>query len=320
MDFQNFYNAQQSANSLNQKEQDAGKFLEDEQNEAINEATEKFNEKRDKLIDGLEPFSAVSQEAISHSILEKLGKFGMSKENVMKLLKGDFKGLAKDKINEFKDKITDDTVNDTINDAQDTVNDTVNEAQDTVNDATNSLEDLTDVNTTDNPLYILSNENIPTSSVNTNIEDMEPIEEEQNEQVENQAQTEDINTAQTDAQTEAQTDATDTAQTEAENTAQTEGLENTGENVGENVGEDAAEDIGETVGEEAGVDTAQAVGETALAASGLDFTPLGWIAAAGLAIAPGLIKLFDKKKHDAAPPKPIPPPVFSFTSQAGVAG
>ena len=315
MDFQNFYNAQQSANSLNQKEQDAGKFLEDEQNEAINEATEKFNEKRDKLIDGLEPFSAVSQEAISHAILEKLGKFGMSKENVMKLLKGDFKGLAKDKINEFRDKITDN-----VNDAQDTVNDTINEAQDTVNDtvndATNSLEDLTDVNTTDNPLYILSNENIPTSSVNTNMEDMEPIEEEQNEQVENQAQTEDINTAQTDAQTEAQTDATDTAQTEAENTAQTEGLENTGENVGE----DAAEDIGETVGEEAGVDTAEAVGETALAASGLDFTPLGWIAAAGLAIAPGLIKLFDKKHHHSAPPKPIPPPVFSFISQAGVSG
>ena len=51
MDFQNFYNAQQSANNLNQKEQEAGEELEEQQKEAADNATAKFNAKRDKIID-----------------------------------------------------------------------------------------------------------------------------------------------------------------------------------------------------------------------------------------------------------------------------
>ena len=121
MDFQNFYNAQQSANNLNQKEEEAGEKLEQQQQEAINEATEKFNAKRDTLLDGLEPFSETSQMAISHAILEKIGKYGISKENVLKLLKGDFKGLMKDKVNEFKDKIQD-KVNDSVDEVKDKIN------------------------------------------------------------------------------------------------------------------------------------------------------------------------------------------------------
>ena len=53
MDFQNFYNAQQSANNLNQKEQEAGEALEEQQKEAADNATAKFNAKRDKIIDGI---------------------------------------------------------------------------------------------------------------------------------------------------------------------------------------------------------------------------------------------------------------------------
>ena len=46
MDFQNFYNAQQSANNLNQKEEEAGEKLEEAQNAAINEATPPQHERK----------------------------------------------------------------------------------------------------------------------------------------------------------------------------------------------------------------------------------------------------------------------------------
>ena len=53
MDFQNFYNAQQSVNNLNEKEQEDEQTLEEQQKAAADNATAKFNAKRDKIIDGI---------------------------------------------------------------------------------------------------------------------------------------------------------------------------------------------------------------------------------------------------------------------------
>ena len=89
MDFQNFYYALQSVNNLNEKEQEDEQKLEEQQKAAADNATAKFNAKRDKIIDGIKPISETSEMVITHAVLEKLAKYGISKENAMKLLKGD---------------------------------------------------------------------------------------------------------------------------------------------------------------------------------------------------------------------------------------
>lgn len=283
MDTQSYYNALSGLQRF-----------EDDQKEMVDEKAEKFEAAKEKILTGTEPVSTFAEGVLAHTLASKLG---LSEKVASALSKGDVAGAAKEAGKELTERATtaaNNMVEDATNSARAAVSDATDAARAAANDAAATAQTAAeDAAATARTAATTAEQ--ATARFGTRL------------------------TQATRAVSNMENDPEDLASGMNSGDIMETDIDNVGNSV-RTTATTAAETGGETAVEEGAVAGGETAVEGGVIAAGAEaglslLGPLGWIAGAGLALAPLFVKLFDKPHHKA---KPIP--LENVSIQGGLAG